>query len=248
MSKELIDLIDKQILILNNINSGIEFRLPKWKDNAVKSLNKFLPSEDLQILQSINSNTWQEEQKACLEILNELRINNSENLDEVFFKKVQTKSPIKNTSVKSKKVFIVHGHDVLARTELARTLERIGLEAIVLHEQPNEGKTVIEKFERDASLVSFAIAILSPDDSGHPINKPDEARPRARQNVILELGYFSGILGRKNVVVLFKGDIEIPSDYLGVVYIPMDTSGAWQFSVAKELKRAGLNVDINKLI
>ncbi len=136
----------------------------------------------------------------------------------------------------------------MAKIELARTLEKLKLDAIVLHEQPNEGKTVIEKFERDASKVSFAVVLLTPDDFGYPKGKPDEAKPRARQNVVLELGFFSGALGRSNVCVLYKGDLEIPSDYLGVVYVPMDDGGAWKFALARELRQANLPVDLNNLV
>ena len=142
----------------------------------------------------------------------------------------------------------MHGHDSLSKTEVARTLEKLGLEAIVLHEQPNEGKTIIEKFERDASQVGFAVVLLTPDDIGYPKNKPDSKKARARQNVILELGYFCGVLGRSNVCVLFKGDTEMPSDYLGVVYVRMEDSGAWRFNLAKELKQAGVPVDLNNLV
>lgn len=122
------------------------------------------------------------------------------------------------------------------------------MEAIILHEQPNEGKTVIEKFERDASQVSFAVVLLTPDDIGYPKNKQKEAKSRARQNVVLELGYFSGILGRSNVCVLYKDEVDIPSDYLGVVYVPFDKEGAWRFNLSKELKQAGLSIDLNKLV
>lgn len=142
----------------------------------------------------------------------------------------------------------MHGHDSLAKTEVARIIEKLGLEAIILHEQANQGKTVIEKFERDASQVQFAIILLTPDDVGYPKNKQDDAKPRARQNVILELGYFSGILGRSNICVLYKEGVEIPSDYLGVVYIPYDKADAWKLGLGRELKQAGMAIDMNKLI
>lgn len=247
MNKEILKLIDKQTLLLNNINKGMDIRIPKWKDQTIKILSEFISVEELDTFNSVNESTYENDKIAYLELLNELKINITENPQDIIENILPDKTKISRSS-KSKKVFIVHGHDALAKTELARTLEKIGLEAIVLHEQPNEGKTIIEKFERDASQVSFAVIILSPDDSGYPINKPIEIRPRARQNVILELGYFSGMLGRSNIVVLHKGDVEVPSDYLGVVYISMDSAGAWQYSLAKELKRAGLQLDLNKLL
>ena len=148
----------------------------------------------------------------------------------------------------SRKVFVVHGHDEAIKQKVARFVEKLELKPIILHEKPNEGRTVIEKFERDASQVTFAVILLTPDDIGFPRKKPDEKRARARQNVVLELGYFSGILGRQNVCVLHKGDVEIPSDYLGVVYIEMDEAGAWRFKLSRELKQSGLPVDLNNLV
>lgn len=127
-------------------------------------------------------------------------------------------------------------------------MEKLELKAIILHEQPNLGRTIIEKLEQHASDTIFAVAILSSDDVGYPKSKTDDAKPRARQNVILELGYFSGLLGRKRVVVLYETGVEIPSDFLGVVYIPIDAAGSWRFALEKELKYRGMNIDLNMLL
>lgn len=144
-------------------------------------------------------------------------------------------------------VFVVHGHDKEAKESVARFVEKLDLHAIILHEQPNEGRTIIEKFE-DYSNVGFAIIILTPDDIGGPRNKPGKQKPRARQNVIFELGYFVGKLDRSSVCALYKEDVEMPSDYDGVLYIPLDANDAWQLKLAKEIKQAGLPVDLNKII
>lgn len=146
--------------------------------------------------------------------------------------------------VSGKKVFLVHGHDLAAKEACARLLEKLHLEAIVLHEQASAGTTLIEKVER-YSEVAFAVVLLTPDDRGAEGGKESALRPRARQNVILELGFFLGRLGRSRVLALVKGELESPSDYAGVVYIPMDDAGAWRVLVARELKAAGLNVDLN---
>jgi len=144
-------------------------------------------------------------------------------------------------------VFVVHGHDKAAKESVSRFIEKLDLHPIVLHEQPNEGRTIIEKFE-DYSNVGFAIVILTPDDIGGPRNKSDEQKPRARQNVIFELGYFVGKIGRRKVCALYKEDVDMPSDYSGVLYIPMDPRNAWKLELAKEMKQAGLKVDLNKII
>lgn len=145
----------------------------------------------------------------------------------------------------ARKVFLVHGQDEGAKQEVARFLEKLHLEPIVLHEQLNRGQTVIEKFERHAAEALFAIVLLTPDDVGHPAGHPEESKPRARQNVILELGFFVAQLGRESVVALTKGEVEIPSDLNGVIYEPMDQRGGWRFNVAREIKGAGIDVDLN---
>lgn len=159
----------------------------------------------------------------------------------------QSVSPAKITG-STNSVFIVHGHDEVAKTNVARFVEKLGLRAVILHEQPNRGQTIIEKFEANASGVGFAIVLLTPDDMAAPKNTPNETSYRARQNVILELGYFCGTLGRDKVCVLYKEGVEIPSDYLGVVYTPFDNSDGWHLKLAKEMKEAGLNIDLNNAL
>src|SRR6266446_6289118 len=112
----------------------------------------------------------------------------------------------------ARKVFVVHGRDEAAKQEVARFLEKLRLEPIVLHEQLNRGQTIIEKFEKHAAEARFAIVLLTPDDVGYRADQADRAKPRARQNVVLELGVFLAKLGRQNVVALMKDDVEIPSD------------------------------------
>ncbi|MFD4706087.1 TIR domain-containing protein [Gottfriedia sp. NPDC058432] len=146
----------------------------------------------------------------------------------------------------SSKVFIVHGHDNEVKQTVARFVEKQGLEAIILNEQGSGSRTVIEKIE-EYSDVKFAIVLFTPDDVGFKKGDMEGAKPRARQNVMLELGYFLGKLGRNKVVVLRKDDVEIPSDFSGVLYIPLDSEGAWRYKAGKEMKLAGLDIDMNKI-
>lgn len=145
----------------------------------------------------------------------------------------------------SRKVFIVHGHDDGARETVARFLERIGLEAVILHEQANQGRTIIEKVVANSD-VGFAVVLLTPDDEG--CVKGGTPEPRARQNVLLELGYFIGRLGREKVCALKRGTLEIPSDFAGVVWETMDSNGGWKQSLARELEAAGHSIDWNKVM
>ena len=145
----------------------------------------------------------------------------------------------------SRKIFLVHGHDDGLTNSIARLLERLDLDPIILHEQPNLGKTIIEKFEANAD-VHFAIVLLTADDVGR-LATDEQLRPRARQNVILELGYFIGRLGRARVCALHEEGVDIPSDFHGVLYVPLDSNNAWKFNVAQEIRAAGIEVDMNRI-
>ena len=147
----------------------------------------------------------------------------------------------------SNEVFVVHGKDDGAKETVARLLDTLDLQPVILHEQPNQGRTIIEKFEQYAQ-VGFAVVLLTPDDICSPPDQSGSSRPRARQNVILELGFFLGRLGRNRTFALKKGDLELPSDYDGVLYIPMDDKGAWRVDLVRELKGAGLDVDANLIL
>ncbi len=120
-------------------------------------------------------------------------------------------------------VFIVHGHDEAKKWELKNFLAKLGLEPLILHEQDDRGMTIIEKFEHYASQCRFAFVLLTPDDS---VSHPDtqESKWRARQNVIMELGWFMAKLGRERVIIIHKGQVEIPSDMLGIIYLPFRES------------------------
>ncbi|MCL1640834.1 TIR domain-containing protein [Elizabethkingia anophelis] len=151
--------------------------------------------------------------------------------------------------ISNDKIFIVHGHNVAMKQEVARTLGKLSLEPIILHEQPDGGKTIIEKFT-DYSDVGFAIILLSADDTAYQKNDPDKIQNRARQNVILELGYFLGKLGRNKVLSLYEenSNLEIPSDYMGVLFTPYDNHGSWKTKLARELRHVGYEIDAEKIV
>jgi predicted nucleotide-binding protein len=117
---------------------------------------------------------------------------------------------------------------------------------VVLHEQPSMGRTIIEKFEAHTN-VAYAVVLLTPDDLG--MSKAEQTlKGRARQNVVFELGYFAAKLGRRNLCALFKPHVEIPSDFQGVLYVEMDSAGAWRSTLAHEMKAAGLPIDVEKIL
>lgn len=151
-------------------------------------------------------------------------------------------------------IFIVHGHDGEMKQHVARIITQLGLDPLILHEQTDRGDTIIEKLERHSN-VQFAIVCLSADDVG--CLKPDSfeslnidsLNTRARQNVILELGYFYGKITRRKVVALYRRDpkFEFPSDFLGILYIPYDPEEAWKYRIVEELQRVGYDVSTDDL-
>lgn len=143
----------------------------------------------------------------------------------------------------ARKTFLVHGHDNEMKETVARFLERIDIQPIILHEQANLGQTIIEKIASHAD-VPFTVVLLSPDDVGSTANDRENLQPRARQNVVLELGYFLG-KSRSRVCALVRSRIELPSDIHGIVYVPFE-GDTWKIQIVRELKALGVEVDANK--
>ena len=148
----------------------------------------------------------------------------------------------------SQKVFTVHGHDEGAKYAVARFIERLDLEAIILDEQSGGLQAIVDKFEEHSEDIVFAIILLTPDDVGAAKAEKHELQPRARQNVILELGYFIGKLQRNQICLLYKEGVELPSDIRGQSYVLMDDHDGWQLKLAREMKSAKLPIDANKLL
>ena len=148
----------------------------------------------------------------------------------------------KHCNLDYSKIFVVHGHDGEIREAIARLLEKQNITPIILNEQANQGKTIIEKFEK-YSDVTCAICLFTSDDQGKA-NSETDYKNRARQNVVFEAGYFIGKLGRENVILVADENVEVPSDMSGMVY---SNRNEWRFSVLKELKAMGFSIDYNKL-
>lgn len=143
------------------------------------------------------------------------------------------------------RVFIVHGRNDGAKQEVARFLEQIGIEPVILHERPNAGRTLITKFQEESAGIPFAVVLMTPDDLGGLAGEPQ--KNRARQNVIFELGFFIGKLGAPKVCALVAGDIEKPSDFDAIVYIQYGPNTGWKTELARELRHAGVKLDPNRV-
>jgi predicted nucleotide-binding protein len=159
---------------------------------------------------------------------------------------ISSTSEPSNPEASAAPIFLVHGHDHRLLHEVVRVLERgTGREVVVLHEQASRGRTVLEKFEDHAQLASFAVVLLTADDVGGAIGH--ETKPRGRQNVIFELGFFFGKLGRDHVCVLLEEGVEQPSDIAGLVYVAADVSGSWKYSLGRELQASGIEVAFDRI-
>ena len=152
--------------------------------------------------------------------------------------------PLPHATSSSRRIFLAHGRDHDARGKVTTFLEKMGMDVVILDEQHSGGKTVIEKFE-DNSDVNFAIVLLTGDDVGGI--QGGDMRPRARQNVIFELGFFMGRLRRDRVCAIGSGVVELPSDIGGMVWVALD-SPRWKRELATELEKAGYHIEWRKLV
>lgn len=138
----------------------------------------------------------------------------------------------------------MHGHDNDLKNDVALFIQRLGIEPIILHEQVSRSQTIIEKIE-SYSDVGFSIVLYTPCDVGGSVSS-EETQPRARQNVVFEHGYFVAKLGRENVVALKKGQVEVPNDLSGMVYVSYEQNN-WKRDIAHELHHSGYTIDFSKV-
>lgn len=148
-----------------------------------------------------------------------------------------------------RKVFVVYGHDEIARTQLEAMLRRWDLDPIILDQQASGGQTIIEKLEEYSADVGYAIVLATPDDEGKAVNE-ESYKFRVRQNVVLELGMFLAKLGRNKVAILLKENknFEKPSDIQGLIYIPFQNKvDEVAINLIRELSRQGINIDSGRI-
>lgn len=252
--------------ILNDVvqaygQRGSEFgreRFFAWRTQFSKFLDENLPGASAKLAVKLHKSVYvgnpresaldafmREDGELCLAFIDSLIIDVENDEFDFSPKKTIEKIMTNQTPLNNKRVFIVHGHNELIKINTARFIEKLGLEAIILHEQANKGMTIIEKIEANTD-VGFAIVLYTDDDKGNTkvAAEKGELHPRARQNVIFEHGYLIAKLTRSRVVPLVSGRVELPSDIQGMVYID-DTN--WQLEVAKEMKSVGYDIDMNKL-
>lgn len=244
---------------------GREFgkeRFNAWRRKFTQFLDETLPSEtstlnaklthfaySVRMGENEAQRFWREDGENMNAYIDSLIIDVENDEYDIRDTKRDEKREVKITSDEKpkNKVFIVHGHDGEAKQRTARFIEKLGFEAIILHEQASRSMTIIEKIESYSDDVGFGIVLYTPDDMGYAKNEEGtgELKYRARQNVVFEHGFLIGKIGRKNVTPLVEGIIELPNDISGIVYI---NDNDWQVDIAKEMKAAGYDIDFNKLL
>ncbi|WP_245949490.1 TIR domain-containing protein [Echinicola strongylocentroti] len=224
--------------LLNAISSE-----KKWEKVATFIVYSFIKSfkykKNLKHLEESLSLSWFDEEELS-QILLEINLN-SEKVEEL--KQTKNFVHLNNGKMSKSKIFIVHGHEEGIKQSVARFLEKFDLNPVIINELPSESNTIIEQIEKYGD-VDYAIVLMTGDDEGRR-KGTDTLQERARQNVILELGYFLGKLGRKHVSVIYEKGVEIPSDFSGIIYIPYDYNEAWKVRLVKELKANGFEIDMN---
>ena len=150
-------------------------------------------------------------------------------------------SDLPEVDVYRRRVHIVYGKDQVMKREVAKTLEMLGFEPVILHEQPNQGRNLLGEFSEYSDVV-FVVVLLSPDEDS-------TTSPRASQDVILELGFFLGKLGKGKVLSFYKekSNFDLPVDITGAGYVKFDEEGTWKYKLAKALEKIGFRVELKKI-
>jgi predicted nucleotide-binding protein len=144
------------------------------------------------------------------------------------------------------KIFIVHGHDTVAMEQLELILRRLNLNPFILQNNDGGGNTIIEALEQRIYKEStFGIVLMTPDDFGYAkVGGIDNTQPRARQNVVLEMGMLFAALGRDRMAVLKKGNLELPSDINGLLRLDFnDHVKEVAVKLANRMKQSGIEID-----
>lgn len=264
-AKQLASRIDqgKELLSTDMISmqdyEGVEHKHKLWHEYNIEFLRRIFDSDELsKEYRFVGAFIYPESLREKIESLTEDIVTHVTRLESIKerlplypeapeLSRATPPMPTELAASTTRKVFLVHGADHGVKEAVARYLTKLDLDPIVLHEQPNLGDTIIEKLERE-SPVAFSVVLLTCDDKAYPISDTSLLKPRARQNVVFELGFFIGKLGRGKVCALYVEGVDLPSDFHGVVYIPYDAAGAWKLLLARELKASGLDIDLNKAV
>lgn len=235
----------------NLINTGVTSYSPEfksWYGNCKRFLSNCYGKDSIELENFVKTRFQsaliddQQQRLWCINGLEATKAMFESMLEDM--KAEESNSSEESKHINNNKIFIVHGHDGELKYQIARLLEKLDLEPIILHEQVNTSRTIIEKIEKYGKEAQAAIILFTPDDVGRA-NSETDIKARGRQNVVFEAGYFMGLLGRSNtILVVSDNSIELPGDLSGVVYSGVSS----EFEIARELRAMGFEVDANKLM
>ena len=149
-----------------------------------------------------------------------------------------------------RRVFVVCGTDGEMKQAVTNALTKLRLVPVVMCEEPSQGRKIVERFQ-DYADVGLAVVLLSPDDSVYVKDEPPTKRKlRPRQDVVFELGFLLGKLGKGNVLVFFRecSNFEIPTDFEGIKVTAFDDRDSWKLALIRELTNCGYNVDTDRIL
>jgi len=150
-----------------------------------------------------------------------------------------------------RRIIVVSGADDEMKQALTGALTKLSLIPLVMSEEPSQGKKIVENFSRDYADVAFAVVLLSPDDFAYAKNEAATKRKlRPQQDVVFELGFLLGKLGKGNVLVFFRecANFEIPTDFEGIKFTAFDDRDSWKLALIRELSNSGLAVDGDRIL
>lgn len=244
--KELTEQIDKMLEVKIHPSSE-EF--VKWRTKTGRLLSKIFGEGSAEhkefeetkfhvsyLLRSTNPDA--ENRRSCHESLQTVKAKLTVYLEELEENEEVNYKGMGKDNTEYHKVFIVHGHDGELKASVARLLEKQGIDAIILNEKANKGRTIIEKIEEYSEGVGAAVCLFTSDDVMADGSK------RARQNVVFETGYFYGKIGRDKTIIIAEDETLNLSDLHGVVYVNRNN---WEVDVLKELREIGYKINMNKL-
>jgi predicted nucleotide-binding protein len=163
-------------------------------------------------------------------------------------KEIQSKKMMEDMGESNRpKVLMIHGRNEEKNFAVADFLKKLDLDLINSPDELDSGFNLIEQFEKNSS-VDFAVILLTGDDIVYPKGKSKEPKPRPAQNVIFEFGFLIGRLKKNLICGLYEEGLDLPSEYERNIFIPYDKGGLWKLLLARAMKTAKIDVDMNNAI
>ena len=153
----------------------------------------------------------------------------------------------KTTQMENKNVFIVYGRDENLLNEVKLLVTQLGLKPILISNEPDKGRSIFGKIKDSVNKCCYSIVLWTPDDVGSLATETEKIQFRARENVLIELGYVVAKLGEENVTIIKKGNPNIPTDIQGLALILREES-EWKNHLYKNLKEVFKDISSDDIL